>query len=71
MSKKYRKTEQKNTRYQHFISEDNTEVIHLIKAGRDNQYFVVHDDAWEQTSGNSETLTATELNDKYGIIWNE
>lgn len=43
------------------------EVIHIIKFGHEDEFCVLHDDAYDLTSGETEIMTRLEIFDKYGI----
>lgn len=43
------------------------EILYIIKAGHENTYFVVHDDAWGLSSGQCEIETKETIKEKYLI----
>lgn len=49
------------------------EVIYVIKTGLFNvkQYVVIHDDANQIDTGETELLTGEQLKEKYGIVLND
>ncbi len=51
-----------------FLSPFEDEVVHVIKAGKVGHYFVVYDDAYDNTGGDIEIMNEKEVFKKFGDI---
>ena len=49
-----------------FQFKDVPEIFYLIPT-REDEYMIVHDDAWEINTGKVEHLNSSEIKSKYGI----
>jgi hypothetical protein len=49
-----------------FQFKDEPEIFYIIPS-REDEYMIVHDDAWEINTGKVEYLNSSEIKSKYGI----
>ncbi len=46
---------------------DDTHLVHIIKCGHEDLYFIIHDDAHEMFTGKTEIVKADKILERYNI----